>query len=220
MVKKVTPSALEQWLHEAHLPPDGRLPSERELAAQFSMGRAEVRKILARLEARGLVWRHIGKGTFRVPQADDSRVEIDALAARTNPVEAMEARLVLEPEIAQLAASNATVAQIHELCALSAAMVEAPSWTSYQRMDAEFHCLLAEACGNRLLTELYRILSRIRVSVVWAGLAKSSEKPPPDYHSFAEHQAVVTAIENRDRNTAGEAMRRHLRATLSDLTGT
>jgi DNA-binding FadR family transcriptional regulator len=210
---------LKSWLEKTDLPADGRLPPERDLAATFGMSRAELRKSLAILEAEGLIWRHVGKGTFLSGHARRERPDIASLAHRTSPPEAMQVRMILEPEIAALAARQATGAQIQQLQALCLQMRRTPAWPEYQLLDAQFHTAIAGAAGNGLLAELHAIVNDVRRSVVWGGLAKRTLGPPADYHSFAEHEAIVAAIENRDRQGAAESMRRHLLSTSRDLMG-
>ena len=98
----------------ADLGEDGRLPPERELAETLDIGRTVLRKALATLQGEGVVWRHVGKGTFMGERPIDNISDINALVLRTNPTEVMAARLAFEPEIARLAAANATGAQINE----------------------------------------------------------------------------------------------------------
>ena len=88
--------------------PGTRLPPERQLAAQFGVSRNEIRKALARLELDGRLSREVGRGTFIRAPAEAATSNLDALRDSTSPRNAMEARLVLEPEIASLAAVNAT----------------------------------------------------------------------------------------------------------------
>jgi DNA-binding FadR family transcriptional regulator len=131
----------------------------------------------------------------------------------------MQARMIIEPEVAALAARHANGAQIQRLRSLCARMRSSPAWPEYQQLDVEFHAALAAAAGNSLLAELHAIVNDVRRSVVWGGLAKRTLGPPADYHSFAEHEAIVAAIESRDRKGAEEAMRRHLASTSDDLIG-
>jgi DNA-binding FadR family transcriptional regulator len=210
---------LRNWLEEADLPSNGRLPPERGLAAMLGLSRAELRKGLALLEAEGLLRRHVGKGTFLSTSARHERPDPVALAHRTSPPQAMQVRMIIEPEVAGLAARCATGAQIARLKALCAEMRKVRTWPDYQQLDGEFHKALADAAGNDLLAELHSIVNEVRRSVVWGGLDKRTPGPPPEYHSFDEHEAILAAIESRDRAAAMEAMRRHLSATDNELLG-
>jgi DNA-binding FadR family transcriptional regulator len=211
---------LKAWISTIDLPSDGRLPPERELAEMLGKSRAELRKSLAMLEAEGVLWRHVGKGTFLAKHARTAdKPDVASIAHRTSPPEAMQVRMILEPEVAGLAARGATGAQIAELKALCIEMRRASSWPEYQQLDVRFHTALAQAAGNSLLAELHGLVNEVRRSVVWGGLAKRTLGPPKDYHSFAEHEAIISAIEARDRAGAMDAMRKHLNATSADLMG-
>ncbi|HZH52144.1 MAG TPA: FCD domain-containing protein [Microvirga sp.] len=209
---------LRTWLSETQLPDNGRLPPERELAARFGIKRAELRKALAVMEGEGHLRRHVGKGTFLAKEGIagiPSAAEI--IANRTSPPEAMQARIVVEPEIARLAALKATSAQIAEMKELCRQMRQAKTWNEYEQLDWRFHNLLAEASGNNLLLEIQRLVNGVRRAVVWGRLARRPVGPSADYHSFAEHEAIVDAISNRDRRGAAEAMRCHLNSTASTM---
>lgn len=213
---------LRTWLDTAALPEDGRLPAEREIAVRLGVARGEVRKAMAVLEAEGRVWRRVGKGTFATragapPAAGEGRGSVAELADATSPPEAMEARLILEPEIARRAALRATAGQLAELRRLAVEMRAVRSWTEYEELDFRFHELIAEAAGNRLLAEVERLVNGVRRAVVWGHLARRPVGPSPDYHSFDEHDAIVAALSARDRRGAAEAMRRHLDSTARAL---
>jgi len=55
---------LRAYLAQRELPPEARLPPERELSEILGVSRGELRKALAILEGQGELWRHVGKGTF------------------------------------------------------------------------------------------------------------------------------------------------------------
>ena len=206
-----------EWLAVAPLPGDGRLPPERALAEKFGVNRAELRKAYAVLEAEGRLWRHVGKGTFVKDRTTPSHAMVNALADRTTPLEAMQARRVIEPELARLAALNATRAHIAMMRARCAEMRQARSWAEYEEVDARFHATIAEAAGNSLLAELHAVVNGVRRSVVWGNLNIRPTGPSADYHSFAEHDAIVDAIDRRDRRGAAEAMIKHLNVIVSTL---
>lgn len=200
--------------------PGTRLPPERQLAAQFGVSRNEIRKALARLELEGRLSREVGRGTFIRAPAEAGASSLDGLRDSTSPRNAMEARLVLEPELASLAAVNATFKQIEGMRVLARQMREAETWKDYETLDGRLHRLIAEATGNPLLSEIHRTVDDVRRAVVWRWLDTRPTRPPEDYSSFAEHDALIDAIEQRDRVKAMEAMRRHLRTTMDKLMGT
>ncbi len=211
---------LRQGLAENLATPDGRLPAERDLATRFGVNRGEIRKALAVLELEGSLRRHVGRGTF-VTRSPTSRRSPDLadIADTTSPPEAMQARAILEPELARLAALQATAAQIAELRRLAEAMRAVTDWAQYEALDYRFHELIAEAAGNRLLMEVERLVNGVRRAVVWGHLTLRPLGPSPDYHSFDEHDAIVAAIARRDRASAADAMRRHLDSTARALAG-
>jgi DNA-binding FadR family transcriptional regulator len=64
---------------------DGRLPTERELSAMFSVGRRAVRRAVEVLEAEGLLWRRQGKGTFVGQPPDPTGALAAQIAGDTAP---------------------------------------------------------------------------------------------------------------------------------------
>ena len=222
MVDGATVERLEAWMGETGIAPGDRLPPERELSRILEVSRSELRKALTVLEIDGRLRRHVGRGTFLRTDPSSSRNEpalpIAAdLAERTSPRDAMMARFALEPWLAGHAAVHASRKQLAEANRLAAKMRSAADWQTYERLDSEFHRAIASAAGNALLDELHRIIDQVRVSVVWARLDLPKDGPPPDYHSFAEHDAIVEALQNRDRLGAQEAMRAHLKSTRQTL---
>jgi DNA-binding FadR family transcriptional regulator len=211
---------VQDWLIHSGFATGDRLPPERQLSDELGISRAELRKALAILEADGVLQRHIGRGTYlrRIDRTRYSGQDIVArLTAQTSPHEAMMARLAMEPELAGFAAIHATQHQLAEARRLGDAVRLAQNWDEYEELDAEFHRAIAEASGNSLLAELHGIMNAVRVSVVWPRLNLPQGGPPPDYHSFAEHDAVLDALDARDRDGAQAAMRAHIRSIRATL---
>src|SRR5918993_6127409 len=198
---------LRAYLAQATFPEDGRLPPELDLSAALGVTRTELRKALGTLEAEGQIWRHVGKGTFRGNRPTDSLADIAALAKRTNPAELMRARLIIEPEIARAAALTATPMHLAEMRTCHVRAREAATWRQYESWDNRLHRTVAEAAQNIPLLGLFDTLNALRRAVTWGRLRSNPVKPRPDHHSFAEHEAIVDAIANRDMNGAAAAMR-------------
>lgn len=218
-----TLSRIRAWLGSSQLREGARLPPERTLASSLGLSRAELRKALLVLEAEGRLERKVGRGTFlanqRVPRSGKgSGGDIAALAERTGPHEAMIARLAFEPNLARMAALHATPRQLAELRRVADALRMASSWEAYEELDAAFHDLIAESSGNALLHNLHKILNGVRMIVVWRRLNPKDTAPTSDYHSFQEHEEIVSALEARDRHGAEKSMRKHLQSTLDVMT--
>jgi DNA-binding FadR family transcriptional regulator len=210
-------AAVRQWLTEVQATPNRRLPPERKLAEKFAVSRAELRKVLAALEREGLIQRHVGRGTFVTQPGETQAAEAEEVAAMTNPVDAMQARSMVEPDIARIAAMRASSKQIAEMRRLCMEMREAKTWDVYAELDWRFHNLLAEATGNVVLVEIQRLVNGVRRYVVWGNLIKRPIGPAKDYHSFMEHEQIVEAIASRDRDAAHRAMLNHLGGTRAHM---
>ncbi len=210
---------LRAWLAQRDLPPDGRLPPERELCEILGVSRGELRKALAELEKNGELWRHVGKGTFIGARPVEEFSSVAAIAERSNPFEVTEARLLIEPVLAREAAVNATGSHLEEMSRCIRAQREATTWRQYESADNRLHRTVAEAAGNTVLTALFDQLNAVRRAVVWGRLREKSDQPPTDHHSFAQHEMIVTAISERDTEGAFQAMHDHLVTVRDNLLG-
>jgi DNA-binding FadR family transcriptional regulator len=208
---------LRDFLTTAELQDGGRLPPERELAEALEIGRGALRKALATLQAEGVVWRHVGKGTFTGERPIDTVADINAMVHRTNPLEVMGARIAFEPEVARCAALNATPSQIAELRSCMIKAQQAPTWRLYEQWDNRLHRLIGESSQNSLLLGLLDTLNAVRRAVTWGRLRDTPVRPPVNHHSFEEHERIVEAIANRDGAGAADAMRKHLRSVESHM---
>ena len=85
----------------------------------------------------------------------------------------------------------------------------AADWRSYEAWDSNLHHAVAKATHNKLLVFLFDTLNVVRRSIVW-GQRRTTQRPPPDHPSFAQHDAIADAIEARDPEAAAELMRHHL----------
>ena len=201
---------LRAWLAQRELPDDGRLPPERELSETLGVSRGDLRKALAALENNGELWRRVGKGTFIGPKPVEEFSSIAAVAQKSNPVEVMRARILIEPILCQEAAVNATGAHLEEMHRCLQAQREAATWRQYENADNRLHRTIAEASGNTVLLALFDQLNAVRRAVVWGRLREKTDSPPRDHHSFAQHEAIVKAINERDQEAAANAMYTHL----------
>ncbi len=208
---------LRAILAQTDYPPNGRLPPERRLCERLGVTRTALRKALATLESEGQVWRHVGRGTFVGIRPIENNKNAPFVTSLTSPAEVMETRLLIEPELARLAALNATSADIGEMEACIRKTKAAREWRIYETWDNKLHRTIAQATHNTLLLSLFDHLNTVRRAVVWGRLRVTRLTPDLDHHSFGEHDAIVQAIAERDRTLAANGMRRHLETVKRKL---
>ncbi len=200
----------------AELPPDGRLPTERALAERFAASRRTVRTALDALEAEGLVWRRQGSGTFAGRPADPTGDLAARIAGETDPLQLMEARLCIEPELAALCADRMTDAEIAQLRLLAHRQIAGDAQT-IELWDGALHRLIAECARNRPLLTAFALLDRIRSNPEWVQVRARARARLPLAVPQGEHDRLIDAIASRDPGAARAAMHDHLRARFDAL---
>jgi DNA-binding FadR family transcriptional regulator len=202
-------ATLRKFLVERKLALNERLPAERQLCTEIGLSRSKLRKALESLEAEGLVWRHVGRGTFIGPRPVINLTNVKYLTNQTSPTEMMEARIAVEPQLARLASLHGTMSDFEEIRRCNQRCRDAREWRAYEAWDHNFHQAIASATHNKLLISLFDTLNVVRRSTVW-GRLRSSKLPPADHESFHEHDAIYEAIASRDPDLAAHCMRTHL----------
>lgn len=210
---------LRAFIEEGGFKPGDRLPAERQLIGALGMPRGALRRALDALEREGLIWRHVGKGTF-VAQEQSAGVGMDwtmDVARQLTPLRMVRARLCIEPALAGEAALNASAESIQRMRIAQERASAATNWEDYETQDDLFHRAIAEASDNLLLVGLFDQLNRVRRAVAFGVVTRDTPRPSESHSSFAEHEDIARAIEDRDRAGAQDAMRRHLNSVSKRL---
>ncbi len=177
------------------LPPAARL-GQAELAGQLGISRGSVREALRRLAGDGLVQFEVNRGFFVADLGLD------------NVRQRLEARLLLEPEVARLAAQRR---QEGDLDAMRRTIErEAASRSSDDAHDASraFHLAVASATGNDVFV---RLLESLWIADVGRRLLAERRRAPTwQADDVTEHREVAAAIEARDSERAANLMRSHV----------
>ncbi|NNU80850.1 FadR family transcriptional regulator [Halovulum dunhuangense] len=214
-----TLAILEMALDRGDWAPGERLPPERTLAARLGVGRSSLRKALAELERQGRIRRHVGQGTFVAVPPESEVVATLRLTPPPGPADVLELRLMIEPAIAALVALRGTVQDIARLRALIEEGAAARDWEAWEDLDSRFHARLAQASRNPLLTGVLETTNVIRRQGEWGALRSSTLNPERQRAYTDQHRALVDAIARRDAPGAAAAMRAHLAAVQSAMTG-
>jgi len=199
--------------------PGDRLPPERSLAREFGVARSTLRAALEALAREGLIWRHVGQGTFVCGLEPEGVVANLRLDPPPSPADVLELRLMIEPDIAAVAALRATARDIARLRALLGEGTAAGDWAAWEEVDTRFHTALAAASRNPLLVGVLETLNVIRGRREWS-LRRASTLTEAWRALYADqHRALVDAVAGRDPQAAAEAMRRHLKSVQRAMSG-
>ncbi|MFC3613396.1 FadR/GntR family transcriptional regulator [Lutimaribacter marinistellae] len=212
-----TIAAIRQIIETGKLPADGRLPTERELAAELGCGRRSIRRALDALEAEGLIWRKQGKGTFAGQPPDPKGALAAEIAPQADPVVVMEARICIEPALAELCALRATGEDVQRLRKLAQRASHPIDADTAELWDGALHRAIARIAGNPVMLTAFAILDEVRVGSEWQAKRHRARTPETMTLYDTQHQQIVDAIEKRDGKAAFDAMRQHLEALLTNL---
>lgn len=203
--------ALLELIDSGELPPSGRLPAERVLAPQLGVSRGALRSALARLEAAGRLTRHVGRGTFVDQPAPETSSDLLTPALRmTNPAEVMEVRLIIEPQIAAMAALRASPAEIDHLDECLRRGNQAADTATFERWDGELHRTMASAARNSFLLAIFDAINDVRRNELWGRLKEKTVNPERRTVYEGQHAELVRLIRDRDTEGAERTMHEHL----------
>ncbi len=183
------------------LPPTGeaRLPTERALAGQLGISRRSVRRALEVLEADGEVWRRQGSGTFAGPRPRPIPI---GDPHPLDPLEVIEARLAIEPQIARLAALRAEPAAISQIARIVARIEQATDADERELWDSALHREIACAAGNGIFVQILDALDKARLDDRWRALRERARAGGHVSAYQQHHRAICAAITTHDCNAA------------------
>lgn len=208
---KLVAQQIAELINSGQLPVESKMPTDRELVEQLGVSRATVREAMIALEIAGFVENRFGAGAFVSaipPQAG-------ALSQFTGPgpFELLEARMVIEGEIAYMASQLITPEQIAHLEHCNIEMrKESDSVVAGSIADREFHNQIVKATKNtsliNIVSEFWRDRKRLPMWVQMHHRLGEDEEIRDQL--IAEHTAVVSALHARDAQLAKDTMREHI----------
>lgn len=210
---------VEEAIESGSLSPGERLPSERELMVQFSVGRSTVREALRVLQARGLVRSRPGDPNGAEvlpfsPAALHKSMTTLARVAELSLAELVQFRMVLDSSAVLLAARLRTddhLAEMEEAIArMRAAAASDPD--AFSAADVAFHDVVVRASGNKLIQVCTDVVRLVVLGLIAGKIAEASDGESLMRRSIGHHEEVLAAVR------AGEGTRaaRLLRSSMYD----
>ncbi|MDC0336326.1 FadR family transcriptional regulator [Pseudodesulfovibrio sp.] len=201
---------LRSLLDEKQLVPGDKLPPERVLAEMFSVARNTVREAIKVLVEQGVLESRQGAGTYVLDPSPDP-LPRSLLGSVKDGIDGLrdifEVRKIIEPEIAALAARNASA---HDIALLETALAEQEAAVSEGRPSFEYdqrlHGMLARASGNSVFQSMIDAMQDELTEVrIFGGQSLRRQDA-----SLRAHRAIVEAVMNGHVMKAEKAMRDHL----------
>lgn len=211
---------LEQ-LRSGRLRSGDRLPTERDLAETWKMGRSVVRRVLSQLKDQGLIRQVVGSGTYVNTDITEKLQASTRLlpVVDTSPAELMEMRLLMEPVVLELVIRHATSAdflKMEECCIRGEA---AATLEEFEHWDGALHQAIADATHNNFARSVFQLMNVVRERGDWGMLKQRSVTPERRLVYEREHRALVDALRQRDKECARELMRCHLEQVRRNMFG-
>lgn len=197
----------------AYLPGE-RIPSEREIAERFDVGRAVVREAMAMLEAMRYLERRRGSGVFMASDPDATSLEALVISARVGlPLSAkvnqdsIEVRRIIEVQAIELACSRRTEEDLSRLrSVLNGFDPDKADRFAASTYDAAFHLDLIRSTGNDILIRLvqpFYLMARTRREAFFSDVTRRCR-------SHEQHMEMLEAVVRRDAAQAAEKMAEHI----------
>lgn len=190
--------------------PGDRLPPERDLARQLKISRSSLRAGIGFLSAMGVLKSRHGAGTFvssGPPALDSSSLSVLGALHGFLPWQMFEARIVLESNVAALAAERATDEHIAELAEEVAEMYASlTDPQEYLIHDVRFHRTIARAAGNPILGALMETIT----ANLYEGRSKTVQHAQDLKESAEMHREIYRAIRSHNPTKARQTMEQHL----------
>ena len=187
-----------------------RIPPERQLGQLLGVGRASLREALKALEIMGMIETRLGDGTYVCQRSEFmSRPLLWAItsSSETEVHELVEARKLIETEMAGLAAERATAEDLKQIGIHLDRMervLDSPS--EFLQSDIEFHLAVGQSAHNSILMNALHLIRNLLQE--WIGSTLQIEGVAPK--ALEHHKAIFLAIAKKNRPAARDAMTSHL----------
>ncbi len=199
--------SIVELISEERIPVGARLPSVRDLSARLNVSRTSLREALLALEIGGILEVRGGSGVY----VSDNHEARSALSETgPGPFEVLASRLLIESEVAAIAARVATAGAIDVILNAVLEMERHHAdYASNEQADRNFHVAIARATGNSALVGVIEYLWDQR-GRLWGKLKEHFQTEEMRQQTLTDHRRVLEAIAAHDPAGARRAMRAHL----------
>ncbi len=206
-------------IRNGHYAAGDRLPSERDLAKMLGISRPTLREAITTLATLGILEIRTGIGTFVRSATIDENLAYraaDLLSGEESPLYALEARILLEPGIAALAAERSEKRDRQKMAYILQEIKElADQNKPFSTVGLNFHMAIVRSIRNPVAEHACTIALALWYNNLemhgWGEVVKSIVTQPGRLLSYYQNlEQIYRAIEDRDGPRAAELMYNHL----------
>ncbi|MED9883566.1 FadR/GntR family transcriptional regulator [Blautia sp.] len=205
---KTIADQINDYIQKQNLKPGDRIETELEMAKKLNVSRGTIREAVKILVSRNVLEVHKGSGTYisKKKGITEDPLGLSFITDKKKLTwDLLEFRMMVEPQIAFLAAQNITSSQINlleKLC--NQADFLSSQGQIRAEEDVEFHICIAEASGNLVAPNLIPIIRKAtELFIQYTGREKAPE-------TVARHRDILEALKQHDASWAKEMMTMHL----------
>jgi GntR family transcriptional repressor for pyruvate dehydrogenase complex len=200
---------LLSFIQAGDIRPGQPLPSQHGLAKRLSVSRPVLREAMQGLASMGVIEIRPGSGCYvrDAHASTDPDTWVD-IFSHEGAIEVLEARMVVEVELATLAALRATTRDFEEMEAILERLKRAVArGRATSHITSDFHQAIARAGHNQVLYRMAQLLTQARLV---QGMRVEHALPDIAAQEFDSHRLLLDAVSGRDPERARSAMREHL----------
>ena len=211
---------ISELIRAQEFPVGHRLLPERDLAKALGVSRPVVREAMIALEIAGLVEVRTGSGTYVMarPHAAAKPQPLLPDDVGPSPFDIISARVLIEGEVASVAAREATAEDLRDIEAIHRDMIrKMANAEATEECDRQFHTRIAQATHNTVLPTLVGGLWSNQFAPVFSVLSKRTGLSENRAATLTAHARITEALIHRDQAGARAAMHAHLEQVLDVL---
>lgn len=213
--------SIKESIFNGEFKPGQALPNESQLSELLGVSRPVLREALRALQIQGLLDIRRGNqgGTF-IKDLDNlsfqDNLEDLIRLRRVSVTELSQARLLIEPEVFRLAASNATEEQLRELGQILEETATTRDIERHLKLGFSFHRLVAKACGNVFYALLMDTIMDCMSSFI-RNIKSNDIGVFIEIYDQESHNEVYRALFDRDGDRAAAKIKSHIKGITSRI---
>ncbi|MFB5188754.1 FadR/GntR family transcriptional regulator [Alicyclobacillus fastidiosus] len=210
-----TLATLEERIRNGIWRPGDRLPPLQKLSEELNVGISTLREVLRILESRNVIAIEQGRGTFIRTDLAATHVLTPELT-ETSLQELFEARRLLEPELAYLAAQRGFMDEIRDIDRVAKEMSRLiEGRQNFDQVDVRFHHLIARAAHNDMLFRMFQSIE----TQFHQGRSFTNMIPGMIEKAAHYHLIIAAALCQRNAEQARSLMQSHVEDMRSYVLG-